>query len=158
MLRTLRRLACALPLALAAACGSDDGPTVAELPANTTFDAALNVDLAQFTRTSSGLYFQDLAPGTGEPIARGQLVAVHYTGWVANSATPFESSVSREPIVFTLGVGQVIRGWDEGIAGLRVGGRRRLVIPPELGYGARPNGPIPANSVLVFEVERVPRT
>lgn len=156
MLRTLRRLALALPLAALAACGGSDGPTVAELPPGTTFDPSLNVDLAQMTRTASGLYFQDLAAGTGEPIARGQSVAVAYTGRLANG-TQFDASAPGNPIVFTLGVGQVIRGWDEGIAGLRVGGRRRLVIPPGLGYGSRPNGRIPANSVLVFDVERVAR-
>ena len=92
--------------------------------------------------------------GAGTEATTGKLVRVHYTGWLPNG-TKFDSSrdPNRQPFQFTLGNGDVIRGWDEGVAGMKVGGRRKLVIPASLGYGARANGPIPANSVLVFDVE-----
>ncbi len=104
--------------------------------------------------TSTGLRYEDLRVGTGETARAGQSVQVHYTGWLTDGRK-FDSSVDRgQPFVFPLGGGQVIRGWDEGVAGMRVGGKRKLTIPPELGYGARsPGGIIPANATLVFEVE-----
>ena len=105
----------------------------------------------------------DLATGSGALARRGMRLTVHYTGWVYDSARPdqkgkqFDSSVGAEPFTFTLGAGQVIGGWDRGFDGMRVGGRRRLVIPPDLGYGASgtPDGSIPANAGLVFEMELV---
>jgi peptidylprolyl isomerase len=103
--------------------------------------------------TPSGLQYIDLVEGTGPTPARGQRVSVHYTGWLKNGQK-FDSSVDRgKPIQFTLGTGQVIKGWDEGLATMKVGGKRKLIIPPEIGYGDRDVGPIPANSVLIFEVE-----
>ena len=108
------------------------------------------------TTTASGLQYKDLEVGTGvEAKARAQ-VHVHYTGELTDGRT-FDSSRDRgEPLDFTLGVGQVIRGWDEGVTGMRVGGRRILVIPPTLGYGARgAGGVIPPNATLVFDVELV---
>lgn len=104
--------------------------------------------------TASGLKYEDLVEGTGPSPTRGQRVEVHYTGWLTNG-TKFDSSVDRgEPFEFVLGVGQVIRGWDEGVASMKVGGKRRLTIPPELGYGARgAGGVIPPNAELIFEVE-----
>jgi FKBP-type peptidyl-prolyl cis-trans isomerase FkpA len=92
--------------------------------------------------------------GTGAIAKTGDRVSVHYTGWLEDG-TRFDSSRERQqPFQFVLGAGSVIRGWDEGVQGMRVGGRRRLLIPPELGYGAREvGGVIPANSTLVFEVE-----
>jgi FKBP-type peptidyl-prolyl cis-trans isomerase FkpA len=106
------------------------------------------------TTTASGLVFEDLVVGTGNAAASGQKVSVHYTGWLTNG-TKFDSSKDRgEPFVFPLGKGHVIKGWDEGVAGMKVGGKRKLTIPPQLGYGARGAGNvIPANATLVFEVE-----
>ena len=105
--------------------------------------------------TPSGLQYIELVEGTGPTPLRGQRVSVHYTGWLKNGQK-FDSSVDRgKPIQFVLGAGQVIKGWDEGVATMKVGGKRKLIIPPELGYGDRDVGPIPANSVLLFEVELV---
>jgi FKBP-type peptidyl-prolyl cis-trans isomerase len=105
------------------------------------------------TTTESGLQYRDEAVGDGPEARAGQMVSVHYTGTLTDGKK-FDSSRDRgQPFEFPLGGGRVIRGWDEGVAGMRVGGRRQLVIPPELGYGARAMGPIPANSTLVFDVE-----
>jgi FKBP-type peptidyl-prolyl cis-trans isomerase FkpA len=103
----------------------------------------------------------DLAPGTGTPAGRGARITVNYTGWIYDASKPdnkgaqFDSSVGRGPFSFTLGAGEVIPGWDQGFDGMRVGGKRRLIIPPALGYGAEgtPGGPIPPNAGLVFEME-----
>lgn len=106
------------------------------------------------TQTPSGLTIEDLALGEGAAAAAGQSVTVHYTGWLT-SGSKFDSSKDRnDPFVFHLGAGQVIRGWDEGVQGMLVGGKRKLTVPPELGYGARgAGGVIPPNATLVFEVE-----
>lgn len=106
------------------------------------------------TTTTSGLQYEELKIGEGALAETGQHVTVHYTGWLTDG-TKFDSSKDRnDPFQFHLGAGQVIRGWDEGVAGMKVGGRRTLTIPPELGYGARgAGGVIPPNAVLVFEVE-----
>ncbi|MCU0766689.1 MAG: FKBP-type peptidyl-prolyl cis-trans isomerase [Gammaproteobacteria bacterium] len=104
--------------------------------------------------TDSGLKVEELVEGDGAIAAAGQQVVVHYTGWLTDGRK-FDSSHDRaEPFDFALGRGHVIRGWDEGVAGMKVGGRRRLTIPPQLGYGARgAGGVIPPNATLVFEVE-----
>ena len=106
------------------------------------------------TTTPSGLVYEELTVGEGAEAASGQRVTVHYTGWLTDG-TKFDSSVDRgDPFVFNLGKGQVIKGWDEGVAGMKVGGRRKLTIPPSLGYGARgAGGVIPPNATLTFEVE-----
>jgi FKBP-type peptidyl-prolyl cis-trans isomerase len=104
--------------------------------------------------TSSGLQYWDIVVGTGATAVSGKPVKVHYTGWLTNGKK-FDSSVDRgQPFVFPLGGGQVIKGWDEGVAGMKVGGKRQLRIPPELGYGARgAGGAIPPNATLIFDVE-----
>ena len=108
--------------------------------------------------TESGLQFIDTVPGTGAEACAGQHVTVHYTGWLYNDGvkgSKFDSSKDRgEAFAFGLGGGQVIRGWDEGVQGMKVGGTRLLVIPATLGYGARgAGGVIPPNATLMFEVE-----
>jgi FKBP-type peptidyl-prolyl cis-trans isomerase FkpA len=100
------------------------------------------------------LKYEDLKEGNGDEAKKGNTVEVHYTGWLTNGKK-FDSSVDRgQPFSFKLGDGKVIKGWDEGVAGMKVGGKRKLTIPPELGYGARgAGGVIPPNATLVFEVE-----
>jgi FKBP-type peptidyl-prolyl cis-trans isomerase FkpA len=104
--------------------------------------------------TASGLAFEDLVEGAGDLASGpGCFVKVHYTGWLDNGQQ-FDSSAGGDPFGFPLGVGYVIKGWDEGVTGMRVGGRRRLVVPAALGYGARgAGGVIPPNATLTFEVE-----
>ncbi|HFE37654.1 MAG TPA: FKBP-type peptidyl-prolyl cis-trans isomerase [Gammaproteobacteria bacterium] len=104
--------------------------------------------------TASGLNYKDLEVGEGATAEAGQQVTVHYTGWLEDG-TKFDSSLDRsEPFQFKLGMGMVIRGWDEGVAGMQVGGKRKLKIPSELGYGASgAGGVIPANATLIFDVE-----
>jgi len=104
--------------------------------------------------SDSGLKYEDLVEGEGTVAEVGQRVSVHYTGWLTDG-TQFDSSVARnDPFQFSLGKGMVIRGWDEGVAGMKVGGKRKLTIPPQLGYGAQgAGGVIPPNATLVFEVE-----
>jgi FKBP-type peptidyl-prolyl cis-trans isomerase FkpA len=108
--------------------------------------------------TPSGLQFDDTVPGTGAEARAGRPVSVHYTGWLYVDGTrgrKFDSSKDRgDPFRFDLGAGQVIRGWDEGVQGMKEGGTRVLVIPPELGYGSRgAGGVIPPNATLMFEVD-----
>ncbi len=108
--------------------------------------------------TDSGLQYDDTVVGSGKRAEAGRTVSVHYTGWLyenGQKGKKFDSSVDRnEPFEFTIGQRQVIGGWDEGVASMKVGGKRTLIIPPALGYGARGNGKIiPPNSTLLFEVE-----
>ena len=110
------------------------------------------------TTTASGLEFEDMVTGTGTLASKGKSVTVHYTGWLyqdGQQGAKFDSSKDRrDPFVFSLGAGMVIKGWDEGVAGMQVGGTRVLIIPPALGYGARgAGGVIPPNATLKFEVE-----
>ena len=108
--------------------------------------------------TPSGLQYEDTTTGTGAEASAGQSVTVHYTGWLyenGRAGAKFDSSKDRgDPFEFALGAGSVIAGWDEGVQGMKVGGTRRLLIPPQLGYGARGAGRvIPPNATLLFEVE-----
>jgi FKBP-type peptidyl-prolyl cis-trans isomerase FkpA len=141
-----------------AACGTGEPDTEPRLgtgdPADERYAESLGVSLDGMTRSSSGLYMEDLEVGTGATATAGNTVVVHYTGWLPDGSE-FDSSRTRnQPFSFQLGEGQVIRGWDEGVEGMRVGGRRKLVIPSDLAYGPDGfTGAIPPRAVLVFDVE-----
>jgi len=117
-------------------------------------DSPTEVSEAEFTTTDSGLMYYDLEEGTGDSPQEGQVVSAHYTGWLEDG-TKFDSSIDRgQPFQFAIGAGQVIPGWDEGIASMKVGGKRQLIIPSELAYGeSGAGGVIPPNAMLIFEVE-----
>ena len=117
--------------------------------ARTTFDPSLRIHLDSMSRRATGLYVQDLVTGTGSVAARGRSVVVRYTGWLANG-----KQFDAGEITVTLGQNKTIRAWEEGLLGMRVGGKRKLVVPPTLGYGNKAAGDaIPPNSVLIFEME-----
>lgn len=126
--------------------------TTLEAPING--EATMTETPTEYITTDSGLQYQDLVVGTGAQPKKGDTVIVHYTGTLTNGKV-FDSSRKRgEPLQFKIGVGQVIKGWDEGVMSMNIGGRRKLVIPPNLAYGSRSvGGVIPANSTLVFDVE-----
>lgn len=136
-------------LALSTACGSG-GDTAA----GNGFSAELGVDTTRMTRAPAGLWYTDVVVGQGAEAVPGRTVTVHYTGWLPNGKK-FDSSRDRgEPFAFTLGARQVITGWDEGVKGMKAGGRRKLVLPPEMAYGAAGAPPdIPPGATLVFDVE-----
>ena len=153
-------IAMALSALLMLACSRSEKPETTAAPAAETPPAPA-------ATSSTGtepmpLQKTDLAPGNGAEIKSGQTALVHYTGWLYDAAAPenkgkqFDSSVGGEPFEFPLGASAVIQGWDQGVAGMKVGGKRRLVIPPELGYGNRgAGGVIPPGATLVFDVELV---
>ena len=148
-------LLCALLLPLAA-CDSSSGPEPPEIE-ETAFADSLGVDLAAMTETPSGLYVRDLEVGSGEAIEAGEQASVHYTGWLPDGTRFDARGPEKPPITFPLRPGGVIRGWVEGLPGMRVGGTRQLVIPPSLAYGGieQGAGKIPPYSILVFEVTLV---
>jgi FKBP-type peptidyl-prolyl cis-trans isomerase FkpA len=143
-----------LPLGLLAACltGTDAGSP--SNPATDTYAASLGVNIAQMTKISDALYIQDLVTGTGATAASGRFISVNYTGWLTDG-TQFGTSVGGTPLSFTLGTGDVIKGWDLGILAMsmKVGGKRRLVIGSDLAYGSGGNGIIRPNSTIVFDVQ-----
>lgn len=145
----------ALPLlaALLTACGGKEAASGMPAIETTTFAPSLGVDLSAMTRTATGLYYRDLTVGTGPEVRPGQTVAVRYAGSLPNGRQFDATGPGDAPFTFVAGAGEVIGGWDEGVPGMRVGGRRQLVLPPDLGYGARGAGPIPPNAILVFTVE-----
>lgn len=147
----MRSLLLLLVAVLLAACSLD---TFRSTPRQQTEPVeAFEMNPDDFVTTASGLQRADVEQGTGAEATPGRVVVVHYTGRLTSGET-FDSSRRRnQPFSFTLGEGEVIRGWDEGVAGMRVGGKRVLVVPPQLGYGSQPVGPIPPNSTLVFDVE-----
>src|SRR5262249_44261261 len=124
-------------------------------PAEQSAKKEITVNDANAVTTPSGLKYVDLVQGKGDEAKSGQTVDVNYTVWLTNG-TKFDSSYDAgQPISFKLGAGLVVQGWDEGIAGMKVGGKRKLIIPPDLGYGSRGKGPVPPNAIMVFEVELV---
>ncbi len=118
----------------------------------TTFAPQLGVDLAASQKTALGVYVRDITEGSGAVLTPGQNVGMYYSGFLADG-TKFDSRTSGAPLTFRLGSGQVIKGWDDGLVGMKVGGSRQIVIPSEHAYGSRGIGPIPPDSVLVFDVE-----
>jgi peptidylprolyl isomerase len=149
-------LSALLPLALAA-CGTTETITAVPIE-STSFAPVLGVNLAGSTKTASGLYIRDITVGTGATLSAGKSVGVYYTGALANGSTFDARQAPAAPFSFVLGTGAVIRGWDEGVAGMKIGGKRQLVIPASLGYGSRSNGPIPPDAVLVFTIDAVSTT
>jgi FKBP-type peptidyl-prolyl cis-trans isomerase len=149
-----RRAASALLLLVVGGClsGTEPASGTPSNPATETFATSLGVNLSQMTKVSDDLYYQDLVVGTGAQAAAGKTVSVTYTGWLVNG-TVFDTNVGKPVFPFILGIGQVITGWDVGVAGMKVGGKRRLVIGSNLGYGGSGNGPIPPNATLVFDVQ-----
>jgi FKBP-type peptidyl-prolyl cis-trans isomerase FkpA len=144
----LRTYSILLALGLAA-CGDSTDPLT-----NDDFAPELGVDLDAMTQTASGLYYQDLEIGDGAEAVTGSDATVHYEGFLA-TGNKFDSSRDRdEPFTFAVGIGRVIPGFDEGVSGMRVGGLRKLVVPPELAYGESGAGTvIPPNATLVFDIE-----
>lgn len=151
MRRILATLALALPL-LAAACGDSSTGSSAPTIEETEFASSLNVDLENSVRTSSGLYYRDLTVGTGATATAGKTASVYYWLYLANGQR-LQTNEGSSPLPFRLGSGGVIAGFDEGVTGMKVGGRRQLIIPPSLGYGRSGSGPVPGNAIIVFEVQ-----
>ena len=147
-------------LALMLSLSSCSGDTIAAPvhPRDDTFAPELGVDLDAMTETPSGLFYQDLVVGEGDAAAPGHGIVSLYTGWFTNGVA-FGTTDGQDPFLFILGMGAVIRGWDEGIVGMREGGIRLLVIPPHLAYGAAGSPPrIPPNATVVYRVELVSTT
>lgn len=140
-----------LPLLLVGRCESNNNN------GNKLSNTQMESNTIQKQRTASGLEYEILHAGSGESPRSGQKVIVHYTGWLNKDGQPglkFDSSVDRgKPFEFVIGVGRVIRGWDEGVMSMKIGEKRRLFIPSKLGYGVRGAGKIPANADLIFDVE-----
>lgn len=135
--------------ASAAACNSDNVTSVPSVPASDTYASALGVDLSTMTKVSDALYYKDITVGTGEEAVAGKMVNARYSGWLTDGR-PFDSGTYE----FPLGAGRVIQGWDQGVAGMKVGGKRKLVIGSALAYGPEGSPPvIGPNKTLVFDVE-----
>lgn len=150
---TVRPLLVVAALALTgAACAGTPAPMAGV--DGVAYAPALGVDVTRGTRTGSGLWYQDVREGDGARAEPGRTVWIAYTGWLADG-TRFDGAAVDRPLEFTIGQRKAIRGFEEGVRGMRVGGRRKLVVPPALGYGRERMGPVPANAVLVFDVELV---
>lgn len=150
----LQRAASALLVTTVAACFGNDAVNTGapSIPAVEVYAASLGVNIATMTKKNDNLYYQDLVVGTGAEAVSGRTLSMLYTGWLVN-ASKFDSNVGGNLFSFRLGLGEVIAGWDQGILGMKVGGKRRLVIGSSLAYGSSGSGPIPANATLVFDVE-----
>lgn len=150
----MKLLAPAFALLIASSAACIDNPTVPTVE-DTQFAPSLGVDLAASTRTEQGLYYRDLVAGTGNTADDGELVKVRYSLWLSNGTLVQEIPPTQAPFEFHVNAREVIEGWDVGIPGMKVGGRRQLIIPPWLGYGPSGYGQIPGNAVLVFTVDLV---
>ena len=143
----------AIMLTLLSCRKAESSAQVSGSPESLTYAKELDVHLDHMTKKPSGLYVLDVKEGSGPTVSAGQVAQVHYTGWLVNGEQ-FDSSVGGSPREFAVGQAQVLAGWDAGVAGMKVGGKRRLVIPPELAYGAEGYpGAIPPSATLVFDVE-----
>ena len=135
------------------ACGNDGASnSVPSNPATETYASSLGVNISAMTKKSDNLFYQDIVVGTGAEAIVGRSLSVVYSGYLVN-ASKFDSNVGGNLLAFVLGAGNVIVGWDQGLTGMKVGGKRRLVIGSTLGYGSGGNGSIPGNATLVFDVE-----
>lgn len=141
----------ALALVASACLDSSGGPLS---PEDATFASSLGIELSAMTRHSTGVYYQDLEMGTGVTAEPGDEITVHYTGWTRDGAS-FDTSVGGSPVAFPLTAPPLIPGWVIGLDGMMEGGVRKLVIPSELAYGSGSREGIPANSILIFEVELI---
>lgn len=163
----MRNLFLPLLLLAAAACGevqsgatidavrAPDIPEMPPVPELVDYDPDLDITIAEMKQLTSGLLYQDDSVGTGDSVMVGNTVAVIYTGWLPDG-TEFDSNRSSgQLLTFTVGRGEMIEAFDEGLLGMRVGGRRKLVVPPALGYGESGRGPIPGNAIMVFAIELV---
>lgn len=138
-----------------AACAKKDAPAAGPATIESTnFGSSLGVDLAQSTKLPNGVYYRDLTVGTGPELTNGMQATVKYTGWFTDGRE-FESNAKPDgvPYAFVVGRRAVIDGWDLGVVGMKAGGKRMLIIPPDQAYGAVGQGPIPPNTVLVFTID-----
>ncbi|HEX6574454.1 MAG TPA: FKBP-type peptidyl-prolyl cis-trans isomerase [Gemmatimonadaceae bacterium] len=155
-MKSIFRFGAAALIAGTTACLASDDITGDAIPIEkTNFASALGVDLAASTKTARGAYYRDITVGTGAAVASGDSVFVRYTLWLSNGTLIQTNTAEPQPLPFKIGVGDVIAGFDETLVGAKVGSVRQLIIPPALGYGPYDNGPIPGNSVLVFNVQVV---
>jgi peptidylprolyl isomerase len=151
-MRLSRLLSVLAPLAFVACLNGTEPQTYQNIPIeSTTFGSNLNVNLAASTKTASGLYYRDIAVGTGATVAATDSVKVYYQGALSNGQI-FGQNLGQAPFEFRLGKGTVIPGWDEGLVGMKVNGTRQLIIPPALAYGSSGRDVIPPYAVLVFNV------
>ena len=159
-MRAVRHVLLASAAVLLVGCnGTNTGTTAVDTnvytadPVTSQYDTTLKVNISTMTKTPSGLYYKDEVTGTGATAAAGYTVRVTYSGWLPNGVQ-FDTSDGKTPAYyeFLLNAGKVIKGWDEGIQGMKVGGKRQLVVPPDLGYGTSGSGTIPGNAILVFEI------
>ncbi|MES2177153.1 MAG: FKBP-type peptidyl-prolyl cis-trans isomerase [Gemmatimonadota bacterium] len=158
----LRLAAAVLAIGIVVACNLDTGTGTSVISTNPvipidsqTFATSLGINLSQFTKTASGLYYRDVVVGTGTVYTVNHTVGVYYIGQLADGTQFDARSAPSAVFSFILGAGNVIMGWDEGLVGMRIGGKRVLIVPPSLGYGAVNNGSIPGNSNMVFTVDAV---
>lgn len=159
MTRVSRTLAVTSFAALFAAsgCGGTDstGGDASATVEETTFASSLGVDIPNSIRTENGAYYRDMVIGTGASVSAGQLLNIKYSAWLSDGTPLAGNAGTNTTLPFHLGIHEVISGWDEGIPGMRVGGKRQIIVPPALAYGGGGSGPIPGNAVLVYVIEIV---